>query len=98
MRWVLPDGFTMGDEPGLGWPDARPAHRVRVEGFWTDEHDVTNAEFRRFVEATGYVATAERPPDTGALMAQVPPGTPPPPPENLVRIARLPSERRTDPV
>ena len=35
-------------------------HLVQVEGFWMDEHDVTNAEFSKFVEATGYVTTAER--------------------------------------
>lgn len=84
MRWVPPGEFTMGTESGLGWPDEGPAHRVRIDGFWIDEHEVTNAEFRRFIEATNYVTTAERPPDIQAIMAQVPPGTPPPPQENLV--------------
>lgn len=55
MRWVPPGEFTMGAESGWGWPDERPAHRVRIDGFWIDEHEVTNAEFRRFVEATGWV-------------------------------------------
>jgi formylglycine-generating enzyme required for sulfatase activity len=36
------------------------AHQVQVEGFWIDEHDVTNAEFAKFVTATGYVTTAEK--------------------------------------
>jgi formylglycine-generating enzyme required for sulfatase activity len=84
MRWVPAGEFTMGTDSTPGWPDERPAHPVRVDGFWIDEHEVTNAEFRRFVESTGYVTTAERPPEVGAIMAQVPPGTPPPPPENLV--------------
>jgi formylglycine-generating enzyme required for sulfatase activity len=84
MRWVPAGEFTMGTDSDLGWPDERPAHRVRVDGFWIDEHEVTNAQFRRFVEATGYQTTAERPPDVRAIMAQVPPGTPPPPAENLV--------------
>jgi sulfatase modifying factor 1 len=34
---------------------------VTVDGFWIDEHPVTNAQFRRFVKATGYETTAERP-------------------------------------
>ena len=42
--------------------DARPIHRVYVDGFWMDKTEVTNAEFRQFVEATGYVTTAERKP------------------------------------
>jgi formylglycine-generating enzyme required for sulfatase activity len=84
MRWVPSGEFTMGTDSDLGWPDERPAHRVRVDGFWIDEHEVTNAEFGRFVASTGYVTTAERPPDLKAIMAQVPPGTPPPPPESLV--------------
>lgn len=41
--------------------DARPIHRVYVDGFWMDRTEVTNAEFARFVEATGYVTVAERP-------------------------------------
>ena len=53
----------MGTDSTLGWPDEKPAHRVRVDGFWMDETEVTNAQFREFVEATGYVTTAEKPAD-----------------------------------
>ena len=42
--------------------DARPIHRVYVDGFWMDATDVTNAQFERFVKATGYVTVAERKP------------------------------------
>ena len=45
------------------YPEERPVHRVEVDGFWMDSHPVTNAEFRRFVKATGHVTVAERPPD-----------------------------------
>ena len=84
MVWVPGGEFTMGTDSPLGWPDEKPAHRVRVDGFFMDETEVTNAQFRRFVEATGYVTTAEKPPDVHAVMRQVSPGTPPPPRENLV--------------
>ena len=39
--------------------DAGPIHRVYVDGFWMDATDVTNAEFEKFVKATGYVTVAE---------------------------------------
>jgi formylglycine-generating enzyme required for sulfatase activity len=42
--------------------DARPIHRVAVDGFWMDATEVTNAEFARFVKATHYVTLAERVP------------------------------------
>ena len=84
MVWVGGGEFTMGTDSDLGWPDEKPAHRVRVDGFWMDEHEVTNAQFRAFVEATGYVTTAEKAPRLEEIMAQLPPGTPPPPKENLV--------------
>jgi len=43
------------------YPEEAPAHSVVVDGFWMDRHTVTNADFRRFVEATGHVTVAERP-------------------------------------
>jgi formylglycine-generating enzyme required for sulfatase activity len=84
MVWVPGGEFTMGTDSDLGWGDEKPAHQVRVGGFWMDATDVTNAQFRRFVEATGYVTTAEKPPDAEDILRQLPPGTPPPPKENLV--------------
>jgi len=42
--------------------DARPVHRVYVEGFWMDATEVTNEQFTRFVTATSYVTSAERKP------------------------------------
>jgi len=58
----VPGGtFLMGSDDF--YPEERPAHRVVVDGFLMDVRPVTNAEFRRFVEDTGHVTTAERPPD-----------------------------------
>ncbi len=58
----VPGGsFLMGSEDF--YPEERPVRRAGVDGFWIDEHLVTVAEFRRFVQATGYVTVAERPPD-----------------------------------
>src|ERR687897_981581 len=59
MVWVPGDTFLMGSNDF--YPEERPVHRVTVDGFWMDEHTVTNAEFRRFVKATGHITVAERP-------------------------------------
>lgn len=84
MAWV-PDGdFLMGSDNRLAKPNERPAHEVRVKGFWMDRTHVTNAQFAEFVKATGYVTTAERKPDWETLRAQLPPGTPKPPDSALV--------------
>ena len=61
MVRVPGDTFLMGSNDF--YPEERPVHRVSVDGFWMDEHPVTNAEFRRFVKATGYMTVAERPLD-----------------------------------
>jgi len=45
-----------------GFTDSQPTHEVEVDGFWMDETEVTNAEFRAFIEATRYVTVAERQP------------------------------------
>ena len=42
--------------------DARPTHRVYVDGYFMDKTDVTNVQFAEFVKATGYVTIAERKP------------------------------------
>ncbi len=61
MAWVPGGTFRMGSADF--YPEERPVHRCTVDGFWMDSGPVTVAEFRRFVDATGYVTVAERPPD-----------------------------------
>lgn len=60
MVWIPGGSFTMGSE--RHYPEEAPARRVAVDGFWIDRHAVTNADFARFVAATGYVTLAERAP------------------------------------
>jgi formylglycine-generating enzyme required for sulfatase activity len=56
----IPGGtFLMGSD--RHYPEEAPAHKAAVGAFWIDSHAVTNAEFKRFVEATGHVTLAERP-------------------------------------
>jgi formylglycine-generating enzyme required for sulfatase activity len=57
MAWVPDGAFLMGSDSF--YAEERPAHRRTVRGLWVDRHPVTNAEFRRFVKATGHVTTAE---------------------------------------
>ena len=83
MVWVPPGTFSMGGDGPQTRPDELPKHTVRVGGFWMDATEVTNAQFQTFVEATGYVTTAEKAADWAELKAQSPPGTPKPPDEML---------------
>ncbi|MCE9612407.1 MAG: formylglycine-generating enzyme family protein [Chthoniobacter sp.] len=84
MVWIPGGEFAMGTEDPTSslcggndsMPDARPIHRVQVDGFWMDRTEVTNAQFEKFVKATGYVTVAEQTP-----RAEDFPGAPP---ENLV--------------
>ena len=67
MVWIPGGEFSMGSESAseslCGLPgttlDAMPIHRVYVDAFWMDETEVTNAQFKEFVDATGYVTVAE---------------------------------------
>lgn len=74
MVWIPGGTFLMGSDAGP--PDEVPIHPVTLTGFWMDKTEVTNDQFRKFVEATGYVTVAERKPDAKDF-----PGVPP---ENLV--------------
>jgi sulfatase modifying factor 1 len=84
MVWIPGGEFSMGakDFSDMGMvgmqatQDSRPVHRVYVDGFFMDEADVTNAQFARFVTATGYVTVAEKVPTRADF--------PNAPPENLV--------------
>ncbi len=84
MIWLPGGEYTMGTDAPDVYPPERPAHRVRISGFWLDQTDVTNAQFRVFVDATGYVTTAERKPEWEEMAKQLPPGTPKPPPDKFV--------------
>lgn len=56
----IPGGtFRMGSDEH--YEEESPAHNVRVDDFWIDPFAVTNADFRKFIDATGYVTLAERP-------------------------------------
>ena len=83
MVWISGGTFTMGSEMPGSKRNEQPAHEVTVDGFWIDEHAVTNSEFRKFVDATGYKTTAELPVDWDELKKKVPAGTPKPPDEML---------------
>jgi len=83
MIWNSGGEFLMGTDDPNSQANERPAHRVRVDGFWIDETPVTNDDFRKFAEATGYITTAERPVDWDEMKKQVAPGTPKPPEEML---------------
>lgn len=71
MVWIPGGEFSMGSEdPKKGtvsgacesMHDSRPIHRVYVDGFWMDRTEVTNAQFKKFVRATGYRTLAEMAP------------------------------------
>lgn len=64
MVWIPGGEFLMGSDGPLALTDEQPVHRVRVKSFWMDQHEVTNAEFRAFVDTTKYLTTAERSPDS----------------------------------
>jgi len=84
MVWIPGGEFTRGTDDPTAWPAERPSNGAKVNPFWMDRTEVTNADFAKFVEATGYLTTAETTPTLEEIMAQVPPGTPPPPVEALV--------------
>lgn len=85
MAWIPGGTFRMGSD--RHYPEEAPVHSVSVDGFWMNTCVVTNGEFRRFVEATGYVTMAERPPDpAGSIWAITTTGGPTSP----ARIGAIP--------
>lgn len=70
MIWIPGGTFLMGSNDH--YPEEAPVHPVTVSGFWIDRTQVTNAAFRRFVKAAGYVTVAERVPDAADYPGALP--------------------------
>src|SRR4051812_26295410 len=59
MVLIKGGSFQMGsNDPDFN--DTRPIHTVKLKDLWMDAHEVTNAEFKKFVDATGYKTVAEQ--------------------------------------
>ena len=59
MVWIPGQTYRMGSD--RHYREEGPAQRVSVDGFWIQPTPVTNTEYERFVQVTGYQTVAERP-------------------------------------
>ncbi|MGB3144180.1 MAG: formylglycine-generating enzyme family protein [Maribacter sp.] len=80
MVWVPGATFNQGAVAGdeMAMDHEKPGIEVKVDGFFMDATEVTNVEFQKFVEETGYITVAERALDWEEIKKQVPEGTPKP--------------------
>ncbi len=96
MKYIGGGTFMMGGDNDQASEDEYPKHSVQVNPFWMDETEVTNAQFQKFVDATGYITTAEQKPDWEELKKAVPPGTPKPPDSVLVAASLVFKKAETE--
>lgn len=68
MVWIPGGKFTMGGEDHQALQDEQQLHEVRIDGFWMDATEVTNVQFKAFVDATGYITQAEQNPTDQRMM------------------------------
>lgn len=80
MIWVEGKTFLQGAKKTdrFAMQREKPAHKVTVDGFYIDLTEVTNKQFRKFVEATKYITVAERKIDWKEMKKQLPANTPKP--------------------
>jgi formylglycine-generating enzyme required for sulfatase activity len=88
MVWIPAGNFMMGGDNEQARKDEYPKHGVKVNGFYMDATEVTNAQFSEFVKATGYITTAEKDINWDEIKSQVPPNTPKPP-DSVLKAASL---------
>ncbi len=82
---LIPGGtYSMGGDNAQASEDEYPKHTVTVHSFYIDITEVTNAQFKKFIEATGYITTAEQKPDWEELKKTLPANTPKPTDDMLV--------------
>jgi len=60
MVYVSAGAFTMGNPAGQQNSDDSPARLICLNGFYIDKYEVTNAQFKQFVDETGYLTDAEK--------------------------------------
>jgi formylglycine-generating enzyme len=70
MIWIEGGTFRMGSD--RHYPEEAPVHRANVGGFFIDRTPVTNRQFRKFVNATGYVTFAEIKPNPNEYPGALP--------------------------
>lgn len=77
MVWVEGKTFLQGAKAGDQYAMMRekPTHKVTVDGFFIDITEVTNKQFKAFVDATDYITVAERPIDWEEMKKTLPEGT-----------------------
>ncbi len=78
MVWIEGGSFQMGAHIKGYYGREYPQHQVELDGFWMDIHEVTNAQYKAFVEATNYLTVSERVVDWEELKKELPPNTPKP--------------------
>ena len=78
MVFIKGGSFEMGADNNQARLDEYPKHPVEVNSFWIDVHEVSNAQFKKFVDETGYVTVAEKDVEWETLQPTLPPGTPKP--------------------
>jgi len=77
MVWISGGTFNQGAvaQDKVAMNHERPAHKVAVDGFLMDVTEVTNAQYAKFVQETGYITVAEREIDWEEMKKQLPKGT-----------------------
>jgi sulfatase modifying factor 1 len=77
MIWVEEKTFLQGakDTDTYAMSREKPAHKVTVDGFYIDITEVTNKQFKKFIDATKYITVAERKIDWEEMKTQLPANT-----------------------
>lgn len=99
MVWVPGGEIAQGAVPQdeMAMDHEKPTHRVAVDGFFMDITEVTNAQFKAFVDATAYKTIAERAIDWEEMKKQLPEGTPKPH-DSIMQPGSLTFKKTKDPV
>lgn len=99
MVWVPGGIFYQGavNEDKLAMSHEKPKHLVAVDGFFMDVTEVTNSDFKEFVDATGYLTIAEREIEWEEIKKQLPENTLKPH-DSILKPGSLVFKKTEDPV